>query len=221
MSDCSNLAQRECKKHHDKVASRVHWELSKKYDLECGEKFCEHKPPPVIENHQEKLVWNGSTITDRHVPHKRLDITTFLKDKHPWLMIDVAVLDDQNVMRRLKLGRLSSTRSLKARRIRQVEVVVVPLVIMALETVSKDFAKWQEYLGIPNTTECAQMSALLGTLQNSQKDVASLSCWRELRCDIVYPARIESWRELIIIIIPLQTYKLRCCSYRGKNIKSG
>ena len=34
MSGCSNLAQKEYKKHHDKVALRVHWHLSKKYDLE-------------------------------------------------------------------------------------------------------------------------------------------------------------------------------------------
>lgn len=36
VSGCSNLAQKEYKKSLDKVALRVHWELSKKYDLECG-----------------------------------------------------------------------------------------------------------------------------------------------------------------------------------------
>jgi len=37
--------------------------------------------------------------------------------------------------------------------------------------------------------------SLVGNSTNSQKGVASLSCGRELRCDILSPARIESWRE--------------------------
>ena len=47
VSGCANLAQKEYKKHHDKTAVGVHWELSKKYDLECGEKWYEHKPLSV------------------------------------------------------------------------------------------------------------------------------------------------------------------------------
>ena len=37
--------------------------------------------------------------------------------------------------------------------------------------------------------------SLVGNSTHSQKGVSSLSCGRELRCDIVNPARIESWRE--------------------------
>ena len=45
-------------------------------------------------------------------------------------------------------------------------------------------------------TGCTQMSAFLRTAHNySQKGVASLSCRRELRCDVVYPVRMESSRE--------------------------
>jgi len=36
---------------------------------------------------------------------------------------------------------------------------------------------------------------LAGNRTYSQKGVASLSCGRELRCDMEYPVRIESWRE--------------------------
>lgn len=35
VSSCSNLAQKEYQKCHVKVALRVHWQLHKKYDLEC------------------------------------------------------------------------------------------------------------------------------------------------------------------------------------------
>ena len=49
----------------------------------------------------------------------------------------------------------------------QVEVRVVPLVVGALGIVPKYFAKWQEYLGIPDIVGSIQMSALLATTQLS------------------------------------------------------
>ena len=73
VSGCSNIAQKEYKKRHDKVALRVHWELRKKYDLECGEKWYEHQP--VIENEQVKLVWDGTIVIDRRVPLNRPETT--------------------------------------------------------------------------------------------------------------------------------------------------
>ena len=42
---------------------------SKKYDLECREKWYEHQPLPVIENDQVKLVWDSTVVTDVRVPH--------------------------------------------------------------------------------------------------------------------------------------------------------
>ena len=45
---CSNLAQQECKMRHGKVEVRVLWKSSKKYDLECGEKWYEHQHLPAI-----------------------------------------------------------------------------------------------------------------------------------------------------------------------------
>ena len=69
-----------------------------KYDLECGEKWYEHKPLPVIENDQVKLAWDSTIVTNRCVPHNRPDITIVLKDKHQWLMVDVAVSDDWNIV---------------------------------------------------------------------------------------------------------------------------
>ena len=37
-SGCSNLAQTENRNRHNKVALRVHWEISKKYGLEASSK---------------------------------------------------------------------------------------------------------------------------------------------------------------------------------------
>ena len=45
-----------------------------------------------------KLVWDGTIVTDRRVPHNRQDITLVLKDKNQWLLVDVAVPDDPNIV---------------------------------------------------------------------------------------------------------------------------
>ena len=72
--------------------------MNKKYDLECGEKWNEHKPLQVIENDHVKLVYDSTIVTDRRVPHNRPDITIVLEDKHQWLMVDAAVPDDRNIV---------------------------------------------------------------------------------------------------------------------------
>ena len=118
----------------------------------------------MIENDQVKLVWDGSIVTDRRIPQNRPDITLVLKDKHQWLLVDVAVPDDRNIVttETWKIERYQEL-AFEVGRIHQVKVVVVPLVIGALGTVLKDFAKWQEYLGIPDITGSTLMTALLGT----------------------------------------------------------
>ena len=60
VSGCANLAQKEYKKCH-----------------ECGEKWHEYKPLPVIENDQITLVWDSTIATDN-----RLNTTIVLKYKH-------------------------------------------------------------------------------------------------------------------------------------------
>ena len=42
VSACSKIAQTWMKERHDKLATHVHWELCKKYGIECSEKWYEH-----------------------------------------------------------------------------------------------------------------------------------------------------------------------------------
>ena len=69
-------------------------------------------------------------------------------------MVDVAVLNNQN---RLRLERYQE-QAFDQRPIHHVAVVVMPLVRGAFGTVSKDFAKWQEFLGILGITRSTHMS---------------------------------------------------------------
>ena len=54
--ECSKLAQRDNKLEHESVAKAVHWNLCKKFDLECKGKWYEHEPDKVIESTKVKIL---------------------------------------------------------------------------------------------------------------------------------------------------------------------
>ena len=118
-----------------------------KADNKLRERWYEYQPIPVIENEQVKLMWDNTIITDRCVPHNRPDITLVLKDRHQWVMVDAAVPDDRNIMttEAWKIERYQDL-AFEVKWMHQAEVVVVPLVIGALGTVSEEMAGIPGYL---------------------------------------------------------------------------
>ena len=65
VSGCKKLAQREYRKHHDKVALRVHWEMCRKYGIECNDKWYGHKHLPTAENGEVRITWDMTIYTDK------------------------------------------------------------------------------------------------------------------------------------------------------------
>ena len=49
LSECSDLAQAEYKKRHDKVTTMVHWKQFSKYGFEPVKHWCEHRAEEVLE----------------------------------------------------------------------------------------------------------------------------------------------------------------------------
>ena len=79
--ECSKLALRKYKARHDSVAKAVHWNLCKKFDLECKEKWYEHEPEKVIESDKVKILWDFSIQTDHVIEHRRPDLVVLDKEK--------------------------------------------------------------------------------------------------------------------------------------------
>ena len=50
VSGCKKLAQREYRRHHNKVVLQVHWEGCRKYGIECTDKWFDHQPWSIAEN---------------------------------------------------------------------------------------------------------------------------------------------------------------------------
>ena len=78
------LAQTQYKQRHDKVGKKIHWLLSKKYNLECTDKWYQHSPEPVAENEEVKILWDFMIQTDRVIEHRRPDIVVV--EKKRWKM---------------------------------------------------------------------------------------------------------------------------------------
>ena len=95
-NECPALAQNQYKK-YDTVARAVHWNLCKKYQMPCNNKWYEHQPQPVTENESAKLFWNYSIWTDRVIPPHRPDLTLVDKTKNKVSLINVVVPWDSRV----------------------------------------------------------------------------------------------------------------------------
>ena len=60
ISTCKELAKKQYLIRHDKMGSRIHWELCRKYGIKCEDKWFNHVPSTVCsnENGNIELFWN-------------------------------------------------------------------------------------------------------------------------------------------------------------------
>ena len=58
VSACSKIAQTDYRDRHNKVASMLHWNLCKKYQLPAADKWWEHKTEKVLQNNEAKILWD-------------------------------------------------------------------------------------------------------------------------------------------------------------------
>ena len=65
VSKCSELAQKEYKRRHDKVATAVHWSILKTNNLPHSKHWYEHKAEAVIENEKVKILWDFNIYVDK------------------------------------------------------------------------------------------------------------------------------------------------------------
>ena len=99
VSGCKKLAQRKYRQRHDRVALRVHWEMCRKYGIECNDKCYDNQPLPTAENGEVRITWDTTIDTDKVLKHNRPDITLVHKDTQKCTLIDIAVPADQNIPR--------------------------------------------------------------------------------------------------------------------------
>ena len=151
ISECEKLAQKEYKRRHDNVAKTIHWELCKKNALEHKEKWYEHNPEGVAENEGVKLLWDMNIQCDNVIEARRPDIVIIDKKEKSCIIVDIAVPADGRVheKEREKVEKCQDLRREIGRLWQLRKVQVVPVVVGALGSVTKEFDRWIEKLGVP------------------------------------------------------------------------
>ena len=165
ISECEKLAQKEYKRRHDNVAKKIHWELCKKNGLEHKEKWYEHNTEGVAENEGVKVLWDMNIQCDNVIEARRPDIVIIDKKEKSCIIVDVAVPADVRVheKEREKVEKYQDLRRETGRLWQLRKVHVVPVVVGALGSVTKEFDRWMEKLGVPVDVGAVQKTALLGT----------------------------------------------------------
>ena len=124
----------------------------------------------MCESERYKLLWDFKIQTDRHSDHNKPDIVLLNKEGESCLIIDVACpFDTRTVRKREKKGNYHDLKQEMKRIWNCRSVLVIPLVIGALGTVSGGLGKWLNLLGMPYNMELLQRVGLLGTARIIRK----------------------------------------------------
>ena len=164
VAGCSLLAPTEYMKRHNEVGKYLHWNVCKDNNIEVNEKWYNHQPDTVTENERCTILWDFGIHTDRRITANRPDIIIKNKMENKCYLIDMSVPGDANVISK-EFEKRSKYKDLEIeiQRMWRMETVVVPVVVGALGTISKDFQNYIKYL--PDNTCCKEIQkiALLGT----------------------------------------------------------
>ena len=123
-----------------------------------------HNPAPVLENDSHKLLWDFNIQTDHQILARRPDLIIINKKKRICKIVDFAVPADHRI--NLKEGEkkdkyLDLARELK--KLWNMKVTIVPIVIGALGTITKGLLKGLEELQVGGRVETILTTVLLRT----------------------------------------------------------
>ena len=122
-------------------------------------------PAPILENAAHKLLWDFNIQTDPLIPARRPDLKKKKKrKKRTCKIIDFAVSADHRIKLKeceKKDKYLGLARQLK--KLWNMQVTIIPIVIGAFGTVTKRLLKGLEDLEVGRRVETIQMTALLRT----------------------------------------------------------
>ena len=135
------------------------------------EKWYEHVPEGAVENEEVKVLWDINVQCDNVIEARRPDIILIDKKERKVIIIDIAVPADVRVgeKEREKMEKYQDLKRKTGRLWKLKMVGVVPVVIGALGSVTKESDGWIEKLGITIIVGEMQKAALLGTARILRK----------------------------------------------------
>ena len=171
VSECKMLAQKEYKRRHDNVAKMVHWKLCEKFELEKAENWYDNKPQAATENERYKVLWDMNIQCDNVIEARRPDIIIVNKVERSAIIIDIAIPGDIRIAQK-ETEKITKYQDIK-REIQRLwnlrKVEIVPVIVGALGSVTKNFEMYMEMIGIKLDTHTVQKTTLLGTARILRK----------------------------------------------------
>ena len=168
-SSCKALASVEYLARHDKVGLRIHWELCKKYDIECAKRWFDHVPQTTStsKDGQIELLWNQKQTCSKGVEHNWPDLMIRDHRDRKLTIVDFSIPNDCNVAKKeddkIRIYQPLAADQLKMYGWKKREIV--PIIVGALGTIPKRLGKHLKMLGIPDVIGGLQMTAILGTVR--------------------------------------------------------
>ena len=142
------------------VGKMIHWEMCKKFKFDHANKWYMHNPAPVLENYTHKLLWDFDIQTDHLISTRRSDLI-MIKKKKICKIVDFATPADHRIKLKECEKRdkyLDLARELK--KLWNMKVTIIPIVIGAFGTVIKDLLKSLVDLEVGGRAETIQTTAL-------------------------------------------------------------
>jgi len=151
---CGPLMQGPGTKRHDRVGTRVHWELCRKYGVECSPRWYEHKPQLVSQNAAGDIqiywakTWN-TTRTEPNRIHDTPDVVVVDRKAKLWTIIDFAVPLDHNIVTKQhdKVWRYQDLATEFKKMHRGIQTKVIPIVVGALGMIPEGLPTYLQQLG--------------------------------------------------------------------------
>jgi len=123
-------------------------------------------PKSVETSHGGKvtILWNQQVQTDKAIPNNKPDIINHDNEKGTYMLIDVAISGDRNVIKKeaekiLKYKDLTT----EIQRMWNVRTKMIPDITVATETISKSFRKYVSNILGNHEVKELQKTAILGT----------------------------------------------------------
>ena len=156
---------------HDNIAKVIHRKLYEKWGFEKSDQLYTHKSEKVLESEECKILWDFPIQTDKTLEHNRPDITVIEKKTKKCLLIDPAYPFNTRIQKEEeeKYNSYSDLKYEIARMWRMKDDEVIPVVIGALGTMTKQFEKWIQKLDLEIRAEMLQKPCLLGTARIIRK----------------------------------------------------
>ena len=171
----ANLPKRSSNGRHDSVGRYVHWQICEKLGFNRTRLWYEHEPESVAENENFKILWDFAILCDHMLEARGPDIVVVDKVNKETMIIEVAKPEDTGVCdkEREKIEEYSLLKDDIAGLCQMKKIVVIPIVVGVLGTITTKFEKYIESLKVEIRIEHVQKSALLGTTRITRK---VLSC---------------------------------------------